>query len=76
MALRNAFDAITTETTANNILNALTNPTSYTTTTYVDQTTLQRELLQEILKELKILNLHMSLLNDQELRADDLDQEN
>lgn len=75
MALRNAFDAITTETTANNIFNALTNPSSYSTTTYVDQVTLQRELLEEILKELKILNLHMTLIDDQELTSDDLDQE-
>jgi len=59
MALRNAFEDLATESTANAIL--------------VDQITLQRELLQKILVELKIMNTHLSLMTDDEIDADDLD---
>lgn len=62
MALRNAFSELATETTLD--------------TVKVDQVTLQRELLEKILEQLKIMNLQLSLMTDQELSYDDLDLEN
>lgn len=60
MALRNAFEAIALESTANS--------------NFVDQITSQRELLQDILTELKKLNLYMQLMTDAEVTNTDLDQ--
>jgi hypothetical protein len=59
MALRNAFEKVATESTLDEIK--------------VDQATIQREVLDDILGELKILNLYMSLITGQELDRDELD---
>mgnify|MGYP000250458066 FL=1 len=61
MALRNAFELVATESTLDDIK--------------VDQSTVQRELLQDILSELKTLNLYMSLIYGEELNKHDLDME-
>lgn len=61
MALRNAFEDLATESTLDEIR--------------IDQLTIQRELLEQILEQLKILNLHMSMVNDEEYTNQDLDQE-
>lgn len=61
MALRNAFEKVATEATLDDIK--------------VDQVTIQRELLQDILSELKTLNLYMSLIYGEELNKHDLDME-
>jgi hypothetical protein len=59
MALRNAFANVATEATLDDIRD--------------DQYTSQRELLSQILTQLKILNLHMAKIGDEELTAEDLD---
>ena len=61
MALRNAFEAIALESTAN--------------TSLVDQLTMQRELLTNILTELKVMNIHMTLITNHEVNVEDLDLE-
>jgi hypothetical protein len=61
MALRNAFELVATESTLDDIK--------------VDQSTVQRELLQDILSELKTLNLYMSMIYGEELNKHDLDME-
>jgi len=60
MALKNAFAEIATENTLEEIRLEAINE--------------HRMLLQDILKELKILNLHMSVMRDEELTDEDLDQ--
>tara|TARA_R110000822_G_scaffold29647_4_gene86986 strand:- start:238 stop:432 length:195 start_codon:yes stop_codon:yes gene_type:complete len=61
MGLRNAFADVATEVTLEQIL--------------IDQITKQESLLGEILTQLKIMNLHLSQINDEEFVTDDLDQE-
>lgn len=61
MVLRNAFEDIATEATLEEIR--------------VDQMTKQESLLVQILTQLKIMNLHLAQINDEEYVIDDLDQE-
>ena len=61
MGLRNAFADIATEVTVDEIK--------------IDQLTKQRELLEQILMQIKIMNLHLAQITDEEFVADDLDQE-
>ena len=61
MALRNAFANVATEDTLEEIR--------------VDQLTMQRELLEKILNQLQIMNLHLSMINDEEFTQSDLNQE-
>jgi len=59
MGLRNAFDNLSTETTTYSHL--------------VDSITVQRELLQQIVVQLKILNTHMEMINNENIADHDLD---
>ena len=61
MALRNAFANVATEATLDEIK--------------VDQFTRQTELLEEILEQLKYMNLHLSLVTDEELSEIDIDKD-
>jgi len=61
MALRNAFENLATESTVDSQL--------------TESITTDRALLKAILVELKIINLHLALMNDQELDKEDLDME-
>lgn len=61
MALKNAFANVATEDTLGDIK--------------VDQVTREREILENILTQLKIMNLHLSIMNDEEFTAEDLTQE-
>lgn len=60
MGLRNAFQDLATEATVER--------------TRVVQETRDRELLENILTELKILNLHMSMLTDEIIEKTDLEK--
>lgn len=61
MALRNAFQDLATEQTLNNFK--------------IDNITLDRELLTEILYELKVMNLQLSIITGEELSKDDINLE-
>lgn len=61
MALRNAFQDLATEQTLNNFK--------------IDNITLDRELLTEILYELKVMNLQLSVITGEELSKDDINLE-
>lgn len=58
MALKNAFADIATEETLSE--------------TKVDQVTIQRELLTDILLELKRMNTYLSLMTDEEISIKDI----
>lgn len=58
MALKNAFEDIATEETLSE--------------TKVDQVTIQRELLTDILLELKRMNTYLSLMTDEEISIKDI----
>jgi len=61
MALRNAFQDLATEQTLNN--------------SKIDNITLDRELLTEILYELKVMNLQLSVITGEELSKGDINLE-
>jgi len=61
MALRNAFQDLATEKTLNNFK--------------IGNDTLDRELLTEILYELKKINLHLSIVTGEELSDEEINLE-
>lgn len=61
MALRNAFQDLATEQTLNNFK--------------IGNDTLDRELLTEILYELKKINLHLSIVTGEELSDEEINLE-
>ena len=76
MGLKNAFADIATENTSNSHLATANNQLITANEQLLQRSTSDRDLLILILEEMRLMNMHLSLITDQEITNHELDEEN